>query len=95
MTEARGPIDPDELVDLDEIALKAGVPREAAHKWTMRDDFPIPLFPRPGRTFAGRSRIWYWPDVEAWFRTTPVSFRSAGAKELARRPSPRAPGASH
>ena len=85
--EQKGPadrLDPDDLVDVELISQRLGVNGPAVHKWSMRPDFPAPLFPRPGRVVAGKARIWAWPDVLGWIRSTDYEFRSERAKQLQR-----------
>lgn len=59
-------VDADLLVGSLEIAQRLGVKRhQVVHEWRRRD----PGFPPPLATVS-RSLIWYWPDVEAWARST-------------------------
>lgn len=59
-------VDADLLVGSLEIAQRLGVKRhQVVHEWRRRD----PGFPPPLATLS-RSLIWYWPDVEAWARST-------------------------
>lgn len=59
-------VDIDDLVDVREIAERLGL----AHPQTVGNfvlryvDFPEPL------GMWGRTRLWAWPDVEAWARRT-------------------------
>lgn len=59
-------IDPDLLVGAAEIADRLGVKRpQVVHDWRRRH----PEFPKPVASLK-TALIWYWPDVEAWARST-------------------------
>ncbi|MEN8582154.1 hypothetical protein ABFP37_05505 [Burkholderia sp. RS01] len=53
-----------DLVGISDIALRAGVSREGARKWTMAKDFPVP-FDYVG---AGSMKIWAWTEIAAWLK---------------------------
>ena len=54
-----------ELVDMAEIARRAGVARDTVARWRIRyGDFPA-----PARRF-GRSPVWRWPEVRRWLEAT-------------------------
>ena len=56
----------DELVGAAEIAERLGVGKSTVvHDWRRRHaDFPAPV------SELSMGLLWYWPDVEAWARTT-------------------------
>ncbi|HYI62263.1 MAG TPA: hypothetical protein VEW93_10725 [Acidimicrobiales bacterium] len=59
-------IDADDLVLAQDIADRVDLAHyQQVHSWRTRH----PDFPAPVREW-GRIRIWYWPDVEAWLRST-------------------------
>ena len=62
-------LDAEQLVGSGEIADRLGLRRvQTIHWWRKSDgDFPEPVAVLGART--GRpAYIWYWPDVQAWFR---------------------------
>lgn len=54
-----------DLVGVSDIALRAGVSREGARKWTMAKDFPAP-FDYIG---VGSMKIWAWTEIAAWLKS--------------------------
>jgi hypothetical protein len=54
-----------DLVGTTDIALRAGVSREGARKWSQSDDFPTP-FDYIG---AGSMKVWAWTEVVQWLET--------------------------
>jgi len=59
-------VDVDDLVDATEIARRFGVARQSVvHDWRRRHaDFPSPVFT------STRTRLWAWPDVRSWGKST-------------------------
>lgn len=55
----------EELVSTSDVAYRVGVSREAARKWSMEDDFPIP-FASVGGGERNSSKIWAWADIVRW-----------------------------
>ena len=55
-----------DLVGISDIALRAGVSREGARKWTIAEDFPVPF------DYVGTNsmKIWAWTEVAAWLKLT-------------------------
>jgi len=54
-----------DLVGAAEISSRLGCTKNVVHEWERRhQDFPRPI----ARLTMGK--IWYWPNVEAWARST-------------------------
>ena len=54
-----------DLVGVSDIALRTGVSREGARKWTMAKDFPAP-FDYIG---AGSMKRWAWTEIASWLKS--------------------------
>jgi hypothetical protein len=75
-------IEVDDLVGLDEIAVRTGTTKPGVQKWTQHDTFPVPVYPKPDSRSTGKFRLWLWPDVVAWMRHAEVEFRSPEARDI-------------
>lgn len=51
-----------DLVNVTDIATRAGLTREGARKWTQAENFPAPF----GSLTASSMAVWAWTDVAAW-----------------------------
>lgn len=51
-----------DLVNVTDIATRAGLTREGARKWTQAESFPAPFGSLPASSMA----VWAWTDVAAW-----------------------------
>lgn len=54
-----------DLVSTTDIALRAGVSREAARKWGKEVGFPVPF-----ATVGENKHVWLWVEVLTWLNTT-------------------------
>lgn len=55
-----------DLVGTTDIALRAGVSREGARKWSLTADFPTPV----DYIGAGSMKVWAWTQVVQWLEHT-------------------------
>ena len=80
------PIDPAELVGAAEIAERLGLAfSQTVHDWRRRHS----EFPKPVATLK-MGLVWFWPDVEAWARTSGRLVKKA-ARSSSRDPARAAP----
>lgn len=64
---------PEDVVDLDAIAKRAGVTfLTVVDRWWPQPDFPKPM------TVLVQGPIWYWPAVLAWIERTDEVQRAIG-----------------
>jgi predicted DNA-binding transcriptional regulator AlpA len=64
-----------DLVGVHEIAQRAGVTRDAVHKWRSRHGA---AFPRPVAELS-QGPVWKWADIEKW-----LASRGGGARQVAK-----------